>query len=315
MDERHGANAVGALIRGARRRARLSLEALAQRAGCARSHLSQIETGKRRAGEELLVRLEESLGLASGVLVGAAGLSRAPDVLRKRVSDLEARTAAARRLADILRGSGIGDDGSIRGALDVAHRTGELERLVGVIAPGDRGGTGGSTGNAKGARGREGEAAEGPGAEDASEVLPVGRVMPRVVPLINAVAAGSPAEFTDLGYPARIADEYVRTEEIDDPDAFAARVVGDSMSPDYREGDVVVFSPVLAAASGDDCFARLEPDHESTFKRAFFETDGKGREVVRLQPLNPAYAARVVRREEVAGLYPAVAVQRKVRRG
>ncbi|MCB9840921.1 MAG: LexA family transcriptional regulator [Phycisphaeraceae bacterium] len=308
-----GTGTVGALIRGARRRARLSLEGLAQRAGCARSHLSQIETGKRRAGEELLVRLEESLGLASGVLVGAAGLSRAPDVLRKRVSDLEVRTAAARRLADILRGSGIGEDGSIRGALDVAHRTGELERLVGVISPGDRGGTGGSTGNTKGATGRDGET--GGGDEGAGGVLPVGRVMPRVVPLINAVAAGSPAEFTDLGYPARIADEYVRTEEIDDPDAFAARVVGDSMSPDYREGDVVVFSPVLAAASGDDCFARLEPDHESTFKRAFFETDGKGREVVRLQPLNPAYAARVVRREEVAGLYPAVAVQRKVRRG
>lgn len=304
VGEQKRAATVGELVRQARRRAGLSLADLAQRVGCARSHLSQVENAKRNAGEELVSRLEEGLGLPAGVLGAAAGLSRAPDALRQRVSDLEEQTAAARRLAEILRASGVGDDGAIRGSLDVAHRTGELRRLVATIAP-ERGGSGAAE--------RSPEAGGGKGLEGGGAV-PLASAMPRLVPLVNRVAAGALSEFTDLGYPARVADEYVRTGDVQDPDAFAARVTGDSMEPDYREGDVVVFSPAAGAGNGDDCFVRLEPDHETTFKRAYFERDGRGREVVRLQAINPVYPARVVRREQVAGLYPAVSVVRKVGR-
>lgn len=323
---------VGELIRAARRRGRLSLAEVAERVGCGRSHLSQIENAKRNAGEELLGRLEGALGLSAGSLVAAAGLSRAPEVLKQRVSDLEERTGAARRLAEILRGSGVDSGGTIRGALDVAHRSGELERLVQTIAPetgkdskaGKQDVTSGRDETSKRSEKGGGKSVKAGGAgapigQSADRwhgggAVPVGRAMPRVVPLINRVAAGSLAEFTDLGYPARVADEYVRTLDVDDPDAFAARVTGDSMEPEYHEGDVVVFSPAQAAASGDDCFVRLEPDAESTFKRVFFEKDGRGREVVRLQAINPAYPARVVRREDVGGVYPAVSVVRRVGR-
>lgn len=126
------------------------------------------------------------------------------------------------------------------------------------------------------------------------------------VPLINKVAAGYPTEFTDLEYPAKIADEYVPypadPEGLDDADAFAATVVGESMMPEYREGDVIVFSPAREPSDGDDCFVRLLPDHHTTFKRVFFEEGGR----VRLQPLNPAFAAAVVEREQVSGIWPAV---------
>lgn len=135
--------------------------------------------------------------------------------------------------------------------------------------------------------------------------------LPLEVPLINKVAAGYPRSFTDLGYPARVADEYVRCPELDDPDAFAARVVGDSMLPDYREGDIVVFSPLKPVRSGADCFVRIEPDHESTFKRVYFE-EAAGEELLRLQPLNSAYPPRTLARESVAGLYAAVSVMRKI---
>jgi SOS-response transcriptional repressor LexA len=131
----------------------------------------------------------------------------------------------------------------------------------------------------------------------------------RSVPLINKVAAGYPTEFTDLSYPARVADEYVRCPDVTDADAFAARVVGDSMSPSYLEGDVVVFSPAKPVADGQDCFVRLEPDHQTTFKRVYFEEGGMR---IRLQPLNSAYPPRVVEREGVAGLYAAVAVIKRV---
>lgn len=122
------------------------------------------------------------------------------------------------------------------------------------------------------------------------------------VPLINKVAAGYPADFTDLDYPAKVADEYINCPDVGDPQAFAARVVGGSMLPEYREGDVIVFSPARCAADGLDCFVRLLPDHASTFKRVFFE----GEDRIRLQPLNPAFDPRVVDRREVDGLYPAV---------
>lgn len=129
------------------------------------------------------------------------------------------------------------------------------------------------------------------------------------VPLINKVAAGYPAAFTDLDYPARASDDvivvpgYTGLHGDHDPDAFAATVCGDSMSPAYRAGDIVVFSPLADVVDGSDCFARLEPDHECTFKRVFFE-DNEGR--VRLEPLNPDYPARTVNREDVAGLFRAV---------
>ncbi len=136
--------------------------------------------------------------------------------------------------------------------------------------------------------------------------------LPLEVPLINRVAAGYPRSFTDLGYPVRVADEYVRCPDLADPDAFAARVVGDSMLPEYREGDIVVFSPARAVASGMDCFVRIEPDHESTFKRAYFERGAGGEELIRLQPLNPEYPGRVLGREQVSGLYAAVSVMRRI---
>lgn len=130
--------------------------------------------------------------------------------------------------------------------------------------------------------------------------------------MINAVAAGYPREFTDLGYPARVADDYVRCPDIDDPDAFAARVVGESMAPEYREGDIVIFSPAREVTAGSDCFARLEPDHETTFKRVYFERGADGGEAIRLQPINSAFAPQVLPRERVAGLYRAVHVLRRL---
>ena len=122
------------------------------------------------------------------------------------------------------------------------------------------------------------------------------------VPLINNVAAGYPTDFTDLEYPARVADDYLSCPDLTDPDAFAARVVGDSMLPDYREGDVIVFSPQRAPTQGSDCFVRLMPDHHTTFKRVFFEDDQR----VRLQPLNPSFVAQTIALQQVSGMYPAV---------
>lgn len=278
---------VGAMVRGRRIERRLTLQRLAEMAGITKSYLWLIERDRRPPpGQEVLARLERALGFCRGELHEAARWQATPGEVRREVQHLRGTERVARRLAEILADSGVDESGRVRGALDRAYRSGELRRLIEAVNP--------SSGDVRG--------------DDAD----VARVLPLQVPLINSVAAGYPTDFTDLGYPARVADEYVRCPDVQDPDAFAARVVGDSMLPEYREGDIVIFSPAREVRSGMDCFARLEPDHESTFKRVYIEADDQGREMIRLQPLNPAYPPRVVPREQVAGLYPAVAVTRMI---
>jgi len=124
----------------------------------------------------------------------------------------------------------------------------------------------------------------------------------RLVPVINKVSAGYPADFDDLDYPVGVAEDYVRCPDLHDPNAFAVHVVGDSMEPKYHQGDVVIFSPAVEVRNGDDCFIRFKSPHETTFKRVFFEGD----ENVRLQPRNEKYPPVVVPGERINGLYRAI---------
>ena len=125
------------------------------------------------------------------------------------------------------------------------------------------------------------------------------------VPVINRVSAGYPRDFTDLSYPPRVADEYVSCPGVRDQDAFAARVHGDSMTPKYCEGDIVIFSPAATPKDGDDCFVRFADGH-TTFKRVFFEKAEGNKQVLRLQPRNEKYRPQVVASEDVSGLYKAL---------
>lgn len=267
---------IGALIHDRRVALGLTLQGLAQRVECARSYLSEIENGRRTRppGDALLDRLERILGLPTGRLLDAARWQRTPASVRLEVSNLRSRRRDAARLVEILATDGAGR------SLDEAWRSGELQRLVSRLAP------------------------------EPTDIQAA--PLPMEVPLINNVAAGYPREFTDLGYPARVADEYVRSPDLSDPDAFAARVVGDSMEPAYHEGDIVIFSPSREVVSGDDCFVRLELDAETTFKRVYFQTDEDGHQIIRLQPLNSVYPPRLLPRERVGGLYRAVSVTRAI---
>jgi len=130
----------------------------------------------------------------------------------------------------------------------------------------------------------------------------------RLVPVINKVAAGYPSDFNDLDYPVGIADDYVRCPDMHDPNAFAVRVVGDSMEPKFREGDIVIFSPAAEVHNGDDCFVRFAMPHETTFKRVFFESENK----IRLQPRNEKYSPTIVDGKRINGLYRAVVKHEKL---
>lgn len=140
--------------------------------------------------------------------------------------------------------------------------------------------------------------------EDGKSALAAGRL----VPIINRVTAGYPTDFNDLEYPVGVAEDYVRCPDLHDPNAFAVRVIGDSMEPRFHEGDIVVFSPAAEVHNGDDCFIRFTQPHETTFKRVFFEADKK----IRLQPRNDQYSPTIIDGKRVDGIYRAVSRYEKL---
>lgn len=115
------------------------------------------------------------------------------------------------------------------------------------------------------------------------------------VPVINRVSINYPEDFSDLSYAHDVACDYVLCPDVQDKDAFAARVFGDSMTPRYRPGDIVIFSPAVAVRHGDDCFVRFT-DGRTTFRRVFFENDDRAVPVLRLQPRNEFHRADRPRR-------------------
>lgn len=271
----------GEQLRALRHGKGFSLSELASRVGCAPSYLSAIECGKKATpADAIIIRLESELDAPKGMLLSLAQWEQTPGPIRADYRTLQEKDESARDLARLLTRSA--QQGQ---SLDDLFASGILQRAIDRVDPNE---------------------------SDQSSNGAMRVRLNHQVPLINKVTAGYPADFTDLDYPARVADEYIRTPDLNDPDAFAARVVGDSMHPNYQEGDIVVFSPAKSIVSGADCFVRFERDAESTFKRVYFETNEDGDEMIRIQPINNAYPPKTVPREEIAGLYAGVSVIRSI---
>lgn len=121
------------------------------------------------------------------------------------------------------------------------------------------------------------------------EPTPAPKKTPKVcrIPLISSVQAGSCRDFSDI-----TPDEWVISSYVGVKDAFALRVEGDSMTPWFNEGDVVIIDPNRRPRPRDYVVARSNLEHlnEITIKQ-YFPTgyDEHGREVFELRPLNNAY--------------------------
>jgi SOS-response transcriptional repressor LexA len=86
-----------------------------------------------------------------------------------------------------------------------------------------------------------------------------------------------------------IGAEIKRRREKHPPSTFAMRIIGDSMEPEFRAGDVVVISPTVRPKPGDLVVASDE-NGEATFKQ--YREVGRnheGQDVFELAPLNPLY--------------------------
>lgn len=111
----------------------------------------------------------------------------------------------------------------------------------------------------------------------------------RGYPIISAVQAGIWRDIVD-SFPRGGADEYIMANNSYGRHTFALRITGNSMEPEFREGDVVVIDPDVRPNAGDYVVAK---NHEeaATFKK--YRPRGineAGQDVFELVPLNEDYA-------------------------
>lgn len=111
------------------------------------------------------------------------------------------------------------------------------------------------------------------------------------VPLISWVSAGTFCEAIDTLAPGD-AEDWITFPVRHSPQAFCLQVIGRSMEPDYREGEVILVDPDVPAEHNDDVVART-PDGGATFKRLQITPEGTF-----LLAINPDYPDRIIRAPE-----------------
>ena len=104
------------------------------------------------------------------------------------------------------------------------------------------------------------------------------------------------------GVPMECIEDIIDTEEIPadmlkgGKQYFGLKVKGNSMEPDYLDGDTLILEKADDCESGDDCVVMVN-SNDGTFKRVFKNENG-----IILQPLNPEYAPLVFTNEQIENL-------------
>jgi SOS-response transcriptional repressor LexA len=111
----------------------------------------------------------------------------------------------------------------------------------------------------------------------------------RGYPVISPVQTGNWREIVDT-FPRGSADEYRMASNEYGPHTFALRIVGNSMEPEFMEGDLVFIDPDVTPRPGNYVVAKNH-EEEATFKKYRPRgIDANGVEIFELVPLNPDYA-------------------------
>jgi SOS-response transcriptional repressor LexA len=90
------------------------------------------------------------------------------------------------------------------------------------------------------------------------------------VPLISWVQAGLWGEIVDNFQPGD-AEEWIATTAKAGKNAFALRIVGDSMAPKVPDGSIVIFDPHRGYQHGSLVLAKRTGDQMATFKQLWFD--------------------------------------------
>lgn len=104
------------------------------------------------------------------------------------------------------------------------------------------------------------------------------------------------------GIPMEMIEDIIDTEEISadmlkgDKQYFGLKIKGDSMYPEYLNGDTIILQKVDDCENGQDCVIMIN-GNDGTFKRVFKNENG-----IILQPLNPNYQPQVYTNQEIKKL-------------
>ena len=71
------------------------------------------------------------------------------------------------------------------------------------------------------------------------------------IPLIGLTQAGGGGFFDDGGFPVGGSWDQIRFPKVEDDNAYALEVTGDSVQPLYRDGDILIISPNAGVRKGD----------------------------------------------------------------
>lgn len=119
--------------------------------------------------------------------------------------------------------------------------------------------------------------------------LAVGSAAGRAVPLIGFAQAGDQGFFDDAGFPVGTGWEEVRFPGVDDSDAYALEISGDSMAPVYRDGDRIVVAPDSVPRRGDRVVVKTREGE--VMAKELGRTTAR---TVELVSLNPDYDNRIL---------------------
>ncbi|MEG9498921.1 LexA family transcriptional regulator [Mannheimia indoligenes] len=119
------------------------------------------------------------------------------------------------------------------------------------------------------------------------------------VPIISYIQAGQWTGIDD--FRETCGDyEYILTDLDVSENAFALEIKGDSMEPDFIEGDRVIIDPDVQPHAGE-FVAAINGDYEATFKkyRPLEDLDEYGRQHFELIALNPDYHKLSTLKQEI----------------
>jgi phage repressor protein C with HTH and peptisase S24 domain len=121
-----------------------------------------------------------------------------------------------------------------------------------------------------------------------------GRVAPRAIPLIGFGQAGSGGYFDDGGFPVGKGWDEIAFPAVNDENAYALEISGNSMEPAYRDGTVIIVAPSASVRRGDRVVVKSK-DGEVMVK----ELKRRSSKSLELRSLNPEHKERTLPMREV----------------
>lgn len=136
----------------------------------------------------------------------------------------------------------------------------------------------------------------------------------RRVPVIDYVRAGHWEAPADPYAPGGGLDEIATDVELS-PRAFALVVRGESMDPEFKDGDKIIVDPDVTPQPGDFVVAKLDREDEASFKKyrpRGFDKDGAP--IIELVPVNPDWPTLTISADNPGRIVGTLIEHRRYRR-